>query len=281
MPVPFPETPLPFTPAHTVAILPLRRVLGRRTIVSALAVGSVVPDFHYFFPLGPSRFDSHSLSGLVVFCLPVGVLAWLIWHLLAAPLVQALAPGFVRRRLDPAAFAGRLPAGGPLAVGLAILIGALTHLAWDAFTHPGRATAWWPALSTPLASAGGYTLHVYGVLQHVSTLLGFAVLARVWARRPSHVNAAPPVAARSPWLRVALAVLLVVPATLIGARAGFAHAAAAPGPLHAVRLFLWFGIGAGARTGALAILVLGLLWRWRTASRGADVPTISEGRARL
>jgi hypothetical protein len=100
------RVPYPF--AHPAAVLPLIRPMGRFGVPSALVIGSVVPDAWYLVPL-LDRSDSHSLSGLLLFCLPAGILVEILWR-------QSL----------------RAPW---LAVAISILAGALTHFAWDALTH--------------------------------------------------------------------------------------------------------------------------------------------------
>jgi hypothetical protein len=263
---------LPFTLAHTVAILPLRRPLGRHAVLSALVIGSIVPDFHYFFPYGPSRFSSHSLMGFFTFCLPVGALTYVLHHLLVAPLAWALAPTGVRAKLDPAGWSGRLPAHGPFAVAVSLAAGTLTHLAWDSFTHPGWATTAWPLLREPVFAGGGYHAYAYSVLQHGSTAFGLGVLAWKWSRRiPDPARAGRPALSRA--ARAALLGLIVLPAAIAALHTGFVYAEHAPGPLEALRRFIWHGLGGAVRVGALAVLGLGLAWRGWSASRVAEPPT--------
>src|SRR5581483_12465816 len=52
-------TTVPFTLAHPAAVLPLRR---RGLVFSALVVGSMAPDFEYFF--GLKRPISHTMPGI-------------------------------------------------------------------------------------------------------------------------------------------------------------------------------------------------------------------------
>ncbi|HSJ98772.1 MAG TPA: DUF4184 family protein, partial [Myxococcota bacterium] len=61
---------------------------------------------------------------------------------------------------------------------LAIVLGAMTHLAWDSFTHgDGWIVRRAPALQVHLATLGGYEVFVFKVLQHGSTIVGAGVLA--------------------------------------------------------------------------------------------------------
>jgi hypothetical protein len=141
-------------------------MLGRRAVASALVIGSVIPDAWYLVP-GVDRALSHQASGLLAFCLPAGLLAYLLFHLvLKEPLLQLLPQGLAAR---VRAFACRgLPRAGPVAVTASLLLGATTHVVWDAFTHVGRLSRAYPGLLDP---------HVLRWLQHGSTLLGTACLA--------------------------------------------------------------------------------------------------------
>ena len=186
---------MPLTFAHPAAAVPLAKPLGRWGVLSALVIGSMVPDLVYIMPAPLPRATSHSLAGLFVFCLPAGIAVYVLFHAaLRAPL----------RALLPTRMQAHLPERSGLAVAtanragvvLSILAGALTHLLWDSFTHRGGAGVQAvPALATTIGSVSEYELTGYGVLQHGSTLLGLLLLAR-WTTRwlaPVDASGAPPV----------------------------------------------------------------------------------------
>lgn len=158
---------MPYPIAHPAAVIPLARPLGRLGVPSALAIGSVVPDLWYFVP-GLQRSDSHSAGGLVWFCIPVGLLAYVLFHaVLKRPLIALISP-----RLSHYACAG-MPQRPWYAVVLSLLVGAATHLVWDALTHAARQGP--------------------NVWQHASTIVGTAMLA-VWVWHK--LRAAPPAPAQ-------------------------------------------------------------------------------------
>lgn len=99
---------MPFTLAHPAAVLPLHRRLRRRASLSALVVGSITPDLAYFLPLGVSGSQSHSALGLLVFCLPVGMLAWGVYLMVLRPFILGLIPRPLSQRM-----ARRAPPDGP------------------------------------------------------------------------------------------------------------------------------------------------------------------------
>jgi hypothetical protein len=186
---------MPFTFAHPAAAVPLLRPLGRHAVLSALVIGSLAPDFSYFLPFRVGRMSSHSLLGLFWFCLPAGLLAYAVFHvLLARPLADVL-PARLRERCHAALASGarrhRLSA-----VVVSIFAGALTHVAWDAFTHAGapivRVSR---TLRLHLWTLSGYPISVYTILQHASTLAGLALLAywiARWQRQPAPAAPPPP-----------------------------------------------------------------------------------------
>ena len=61
---------MPFTPSHAVAAAPLWLVARGWLPLSALVVGTMAPDYEFLLRLRPSAIVSHSVVGLVVFCLP-------------------------------------------------------------------------------------------------------------------------------------------------------------------------------------------------------------------
>jgi hypothetical protein len=220
---------MPYPFAHPAAVIPLAR-LG---VPSALVIGSIVPDLWYFIPL-VERAQSHSLAGLVLFCLPLGLALYLLFHLLLKqPLIELLSP-----RLAAFACPG-LPPARWRAVLLSLLAGALTHLAWDALAHAND--------------------HVPGHnwAQHASTLLGSAVIAAwLWPR----LRRAPArSSALAPAQRVAVFAMLAGAAAL-----AVTLSAAWPGlELAELKRFLRTGAVAAAQASGLAIITYALVWRLR------------------
>jgi hypothetical protein len=148
-------------------------VLGARAVPSALAIGSIIPDAWYFVP-SLDRGHSHDALGVLWFCLPAGLIAYAAFHLIFKQPMLALLPRDLAGRLAAWCTHG-LPAIPPVWVLVSLLAGIATHLAWDAFTHPGYLAA----LEAEVLS--GMRLH--RILQHASTLLGTALLvAWLWRK---------------------------------------------------------------------------------------------------
>jgi hypothetical protein len=178
---------MPLTISHPAAAIPLRKM---GLILSALIIGSLTPDIPYFFPIYPNSSFSHSLIGLVAYCLPAGLILLGIFHFVIKLPILALLPNMHQRRLYYFAKSFSLfPPKHFLLIIISILFGALTHLAWDAFTHP---KAWgveqFPILKTQINFLGLLRFPVYKFLQHGSTFLGGALLVYWYIKWYQHAK---------------------------------------------------------------------------------------------
>ena len=120
---------MPFPLAHPAAILPLRRWCPRYLDFSALVVGSLTPDLATF--IDDWEYFSHTIAGSFVFCLPVGLLTFWVFHRVRRPLVSTF-PNPHRATLLP------LCASHPnsfFPVILSLVVGSWLHIVWDLFTH--------------------------------------------------------------------------------------------------------------------------------------------------
>jgi hypothetical protein len=167
---------MPFTPSHIVAVLPIAWC-SRRLPFSALAIGSMIPDLPLFFPIS-NYWLMHDPSLVLTTCLPLGLAAFVLFHLFLKAPLESLLPRFVQERIAPYS-GGRLPLSWSywLCVVVAIVIGAYTHIFWDSFTHHGRwGTQTFPALNG-LVDIGIRKLPIFKFLQHLSSIGGLVILA--------------------------------------------------------------------------------------------------------
>jgi hypothetical protein len=200
------RTDVPATfPSHAAAPLPLKLWRPRWFDGVALVVGSAAPDAYYAlngFIVWPS---THHLPGAVWFALPVALIATVLvrW---AAPVVAAHLPDQPTwLALPDYAVLGRVRHRWYVTVSSA-LIGALSHITWDGFTHSPMAQHGWgvrliPALETQLRPG----LPVWLFAQHASTVVGALVVAGVAVmigrRRLLRAwHGAPPALPARPWL---------------------------------------------------------------------------------
>jgi membrane-bound metal-dependent hydrolase YbcI (DUF457 family) len=260
---------VPVTIAHPIAAIPLRYPLGRLGVLSALVIGSVTPDIPLYLPLSLHRNVTHSLIGLLWFCLPVGALAYLLFDRVLERPLRALMPEAIQRRLPPAAGPKRPPVWS-LAALLSILAGAATHAVWDSFTHGGAAgVRLFPVLETRLFTLSGYTAYVFSVLQHTSSIVGTVVMA-VWLRRWYRTAPRTALADASDLTpRARRWLLLAIGLVVLAAAAGGGVSRFPEEPtLRALQPFARRIIVAGLSSLTAALMLYGVAWHWMHA-RGA------------
>jgi hypothetical protein len=185
-----------FTISHAAVVLPFSRPLARWRLLSAAVIGSMVPDFGWFMPLRPARFETHSALSLLTFCLPVGLATyWIFQWLIKRPVIELLPNGAYSRWREFAAPADYTRLRLWIKAGAGVLAGAVTHLVWDAFTHEGaRGVRMIPALDEPQVGIGGHHLAGARLLQDASSVLGLVVIVAILAyglRRASAGAAVP------------------------------------------------------------------------------------------
>lgn len=169
---------MPFTFSHPAAVLPVHSRLKDWIPLSALVIGSLLPDAAYYLPM-PEHFrqTSHTLLGTFSSSLPLGILVWLMFYWLAAPTVFLL-PAPHREAIEPWLTRPLISIPQALGVVSGILLGAWTHVLWDSFTHQRGWMLWHiPLLRRELF---GSTLPVYKALQYISSVLGLWVLLYVY-----------------------------------------------------------------------------------------------------
>ena len=221
---------MPFTLSHTVAVIPLFKYFEKYSAFSALIIGSMVPDFAYLTPfLVDQRVDSHSLLGIYLYCIPMGLTIFFLYHWLMAPVIVSLFPASLQKHLNSDLFSGKIPKVPALVLVLAIITGAFTHIFWDFFTHQSGIPQWIDWFNQPLTRIDGYSIMPYRMLQHFSSVAGLGLLIYLiwhWYRRKTNVNDAQ--LATLPWQaptqlkKWALYILLIIPA-VAGILSGIVH----------------------------------------------------------
>ncbi len=221
---------MPFTPSHAVVALPFIRT---PLVPAAIAIGAMAPDLPLFvrgLPLHYGR--THDLAWVPV-TVALALLLLLVWRAVLRPAVRELSPAWLAARLpgewDRGAAVGvretlaltavrgegterrwRVEWTGMLLLVVSLLIGVVSHIVWDLFTHEGR----WGVVLLPSIGDEWGPLPGFKWLQHGSSVLGLVIIgvwALLWLRRR---NAAPrvervlPAAARWAWW-VSLPVVLV------------------------------------------------------------------------
>ena len=245
---------MPFTLSHAAAAWPVRKLLPALPL-SALVIGTLSPDFEYFLELAPISRTGHTPAGLILFCLPVSLLVWVVFRRVARPALVRLLPPGLAAAVAPPSTSWSLAA-------VAALIGALTHVIWDGFTHQRDwAVRTIPFLRIPVAPGLLGGVPWYKLLQQISSVAGLAAIV-LWVAW--WVGSQPSAARRwapGQWTRVRRTLIGIAAGTLICAAA---NGALTRGPgVNASRVAVGGMIGA-----SLSMLVIGLAGQW-SRRRGA------------
>ncbi|GAA2730231.1 hypothetical protein GCM10009867_01180 [Pedococcus aerophilus] len=205
--------------------------------------------------------------GVLTVDVVVGVLGVLLWrHVVALP-VRDLLPSLVARLL-PVPAATR-PRDLPLLAG-AVVVGAVTHVVWDAFTHPGRFGVRW--IGWLGDDHGGVPGHQWAQLAS-GAVGGVVVLGWVVARLCRDDSTAPPRQGSARLEEQLGALLVVLVALLVGSLVGLVTS---PPDLESMlfRLVTRGGLGLG-----LGLLAVCLVWHARErAGRRTRVGAEGPGR---
>jgi hypothetical protein len=243
---------VPFTASHVAAVLPLAR--GPLTL-SALAAGSMAPDLPYYAPVFVGGMTTHSLIGSVGVDALLGALLFALWHGFLARPALAAAPAALQQRVPADAMTplvARL--SGPVAIlwiYVSLCVGSVTHVVWDAFTHPGRwGTQHVTWLHTVHGGLAGHKWAQYGSGVLGACVVGLALL--LWLRRTAPMG---PVAQSTWWRPWALIVSS-------GVLSGLWVALTAPG-WQGSRVVAFHVVTRGIAVAALVALVLATGWQLR------------------
>lgn len=156
-------------------------------------MGSMVPDFEYFLRMRAECDFSHTVAGIFLFDLPVGVVMTFIFYNIAIGPLLDNTPKFLSSRflfLKNSDW-NTYFTNNKLKVCFCIIAGAISHLIWDNFTHQhGHFSHVVPGLFG--------NLHVFGIhitlphrLQHLSTVVGMGIVAVYIWFLPVDVNHQP------------------------------------------------------------------------------------------
>lgn len=166
-----------FTFAHPAAVIPLHKYKNRFH-PAALVFGSMAPDFEYFLYVKPMQVSGHTLLGLVTTNLPLVFMIWLLYEAFVRDAFLRYLPdpfwkGAQQYRRQPQYICHVREAWMFI---YSALLGMLTHIIWDSFTHQsGVMVEAIPVLQKGISLLGSQ-VPLYKIMQHGSTAIGFFVI---------------------------------------------------------------------------------------------------------
>jgi hypothetical protein len=167
---------LPYTISHIAAVLPLKKASPKYFSFPALAVGSLSPDFAYMLHSYGFAGLSHSLVGIATFCAPLSLLLLGVLYVLRQGFAKWL--GLPRSYFDPDVKFSELLRQRWLIFLISIVVGAMTHIVWDAFTHSGGYfVKMFPDVFSQAITIGFVKLRMFKWLQYGCSLLGLFAIA--------------------------------------------------------------------------------------------------------
>jgi hypothetical protein len=168
---------MPFTFSHPAAVIPLCRVTSQPIFVLAMVIGSISPDFGYYFRVFSLATFSHTVLGSVFVCIPAGLLL-LAFLLFFRESILWLVPSRLRLILsDLLQISSKNRLRIFLQVSFWIWIGSLTHILWDSFTHKsGWFVTNFDILQSTVSFGEDFTFPMYYLLQQASTVFGLLII---------------------------------------------------------------------------------------------------------
>jgi hypothetical protein len=177
---------MPFTFSHPAIVLPLTYLPKRWFSLTGLIIGSLTPDFEYFIRMKMQSNYSHTLSGLFWFDIPLGLLLTFIFHNFVRESLIDNLPILLKSRLysfKQFDWNNYLKKNWFVII-ISILIGAISHLFWDSFTHAhGYFVEIIPMLTNKIDILG-MQIPILKILQHSSTLLGGIIISFALLKLP-------------------------------------------------------------------------------------------------
>ena len=128
---------MPFTFSHPAAVLPLAFISNKWISVTALVIGSMTPDFEYFFNMKQDSIYSHTWAGIFWFDLPLALTLVYLYNSLVKQSLIENSPQFLNRRFSRFETNSRNlnKVKDFSIVVFSLLIGIISHIIWDKLTH--------------------------------------------------------------------------------------------------------------------------------------------------
>lgn len=181
---------MPFTFSHPAFILPAKYLPAKYVSLTGLVIGSITPDFEYFFRMDVVSYYSHSLAGIFYFNLPVVFLISLLFHLVLKAPLALNSPDFIVSRFVDLIHSDFLKylKNNILVYFLSALMGIISHLFIDSFTHISGYFVHEFSVLNISYNFFGINVPGYRLLQHFTSILGLIILFIYVFKLPENRN---------------------------------------------------------------------------------------------
>lgn len=182
---------MPFTFSHPAIILPINLLNKKWFSLTGLVIGSMAPDFEYFLRMKTLGIYGHTISGIFWFDLPLAILLAFIFHNIVRNSLFDNLPIILKSRLSNFKkfnWSGYFKKNWPIVI-ISIIIGTISHIFWDNFTHYGGYFVEKIQGLADTVNIAGIDIKLYKILQHSSTLIGGIIIAYSIYKLPKVKNA--------------------------------------------------------------------------------------------
>ncbi|MFD1551059.1 hypothetical protein DNU06_04340 [Putridiphycobacter roseus] len=169
---------MPFTFSHPAIILPLCHKRFSNLSSTGMIIGSITPDLEYFLRMRMERIHGHEVGAIFWYQLPICFIFSVIFHVIVKKPLLLHSPTFIQKRLGYLAHKNWIDYLSKHWTQFIVsaIIGILSHLIWDSFTHAhglfGKSSA---LLMLSFEYTWGRT-YLFEWFQLLSSLLGLLAL---------------------------------------------------------------------------------------------------------
>lgn len=154
--------------------------------MTGLIIGSLAPDFEKFIRMSAYDSFSHTWRSIFYFNLPLSLVLAFLFHIIVRDVMIDHLPEYFKKRLIKfrnfdwvSHFRNHY-----VVIILSIIVGTVSHIAWDAFTHiDGRVVRWLPFFKAYL-SVGEFRIKVFAFLQLFTSVVGLLVVLYAYYQLP-------------------------------------------------------------------------------------------------
>ncbi len=171
---------MPFTFSHPAILLPFFK--NKKYSITALIVGSMAPDFEFFFRMRTQSEISHTFLGLLMIDLPLAIIVTFLFHGIIKRPFLANSPTFIKSRLVELNHSNWFEyfRKNKLVVFLSFFLGAFSHFLLDSLSH-------WDGYMVQrviFLNKVFFSFPLYEWIQYSSSVIGLIIVVWYFFRLP-------------------------------------------------------------------------------------------------
>jgi hypothetical protein len=171
---------MPFTFSHPAILLPFFK--SKKFSITALIVGSMAPDFEFFFRMRTQSEISHTFSGLILIDFPLAIIVTFLFHGIIKKPFLANSPAFIQKRTTELKHTNWFEyfRKNRVIVFLSFFLGAFSHFFLDSFSH------WDGFMVQRISFLNSIFLSfpIYEWIQYSTSLIGIVIFGLYFFRIP-------------------------------------------------------------------------------------------------